>query len=150
MDIQTTDNMLPAMPDPSTAEMIRAAGLRVTRPRTVVLDVLVESGGHHSAEAVHSMVGARGVTIPLTSVYNALSALTDAGLVMRADTGPGVTLFEHSHEWHHHFICRVCGEVSDTPCVVGSKPCLDTLVPGATVDEAQVIFRGICAGCQPA
>jgi hypothetical protein len=31
--------------------------------------------------------------------------------------------------------------------VRGTKPCLDAELPGAVVDEAQVIFRGVCAVC---
>lgn len=93
------------------------------------------------------MLAEKGIRLPVTSVYNALAALVGSGLVLRADTGPGVSLYEHAEEWHHHFVCRSCGEIIDTPCVIGSKPCLETLIPGVEIDEAQVIFRGICSTC---
>lgn len=69
------------------------------------------------------------------------------GSVMRADAGPGAAVYEASDAWHHHFVCRVCGGIEDVPCLKGRKPCLEpppTL--GGTVDEAQVIFRGVCVG----
>jgi Fur family ferric uptake transcriptional regulator len=81
------------------------------------------------------------------SVYNVLGSLVAAGLVIVADAGPGRALYEASETWHHHFICRACGDVMDVPCVAGTKPCLDVALPGSVVDEAQVIFRGLCTVC---
>jgi Fe2+ or Zn2+ uptake regulation protein len=80
-------------------------------------------------------------------VYNALAALTAAGLVLTADAGPGRALYETATAWHHHAVCRVCGEVSDMDCAIGAKPCLSPDGEWGQVDEAQIIFRGICAAC---
>ncbi len=82
-----------------------------------------------------------------TTVYNALDALRGAGLIMAADAGPGPALYEAAEDWHHHFVCRECGAVLDVACVRGKKPCLHAEVPGAVIDEAQVIFRGLCQAC---
>jgi Fe2+ or Zn2+ uptake regulation protein len=49
--------------------------------------------------------------------------------------------------WHHHFVCRVCGQVIDVPCATGTKPCLTPEIAVGEVDEAQVIYRGRCAAC---
>src|SRR5450759_97152 len=76
-----------------------------------------------------------------------LGALERAGLVIVADAGPGRTLYEAATRWHHHLICRACGIVVDVPCLRGEKPCLEPELPGVRVDEAQVIFRGLCASC---
>jgi transposase len=43
-------------------------------------------------------------------------------------------------------VCRQLAEV-DVPCLRGEKPCLEPDLPGVRVDEAQVIFRGLCAAC---
>lgn len=82
-----------------------------------------------------------------TTVYNALDALRGAGLIMAADAGPGPALYEAAEDWHHHFVCRECGAVLDVACVRGKKPCLHAEVSGAVIDEAQVIFRGLCQAC---
>jgi Fur family ferric uptake transcriptional regulator len=97
---------------------------------------------------VADAVAAAGHHISRMSVYNALDALRSAGLVMVAETGRGPTLHEVAADWHHHFVCRVCGTVTDVPCAVGESPCIDATVPGAQVDEAQVILRGTCAACR--
>ena len=130
---------------------LHAAGLRVTKPRLLVYDVLRVSGGHRSADDVAALLADRGDPLPRGSVYNVLADLTAAGLLMCADVGPGRALYEVAERWHHHFICRVCGVVLDVPCVRGEKPCLDppASLPG-TVEEAQVLFRGVCDQCRAA
>ncbi|MDN5857700.1 MAG: transcriptional repressor [Pseudonocardia sp.] len=142
--------MNPAAVRPEAA--LRERGLRATRPRVAVLGALTELGGHRSAEEVRVRIAGTAEPLPRSSVYGILDALVRAGLVMTADAGPGVVLYEIADRWHHHFVCRICQGVTDVDCVVGTKPCL---IPGldaavGTVDEAQVIFRGVCAPCASA
>lgn len=129
------------------AEALRQAGLRVTRPRLAVYEALVRLGGHRSADEIGERLRADGEGRPRASVYNAIQALTGVGLVLAADAGPGRALYEAAAAWHHHFVCRCCGQVSDVPCLVGAKPCLSAALLGAEIDEAQVIFRGVCPSC---
>jgi Fur family ferric uptake transcriptional regulator len=129
------------------AALLRRAGLRVTRPRLAVTQALHAMGGHHTADEVHAHLIKNDVTLSRMSVYNSLVALADAGLVQRADVGRGAIVYEHADTWHHHFICRRCGQVSDVSCIVGAKPCLTPLEDVGLIDEAQVLFRGICHRC---
>jgi Fe2+ or Zn2+ uptake regulation protein len=141
------------MPSGQTDEQVtwesrlRGAGLRITRQRVLVLTALKQTGGHRSAEAVGGWLDQQGLSLARGTVYKVLDDLVAAGLIMMADHGPGTALYETADEWHHHFVCRSCGDVIDVPCEVGSKPCLDASMGGAEIDEAQVIFRGRCAAC---
>jgi Fur family ferric uptake transcriptional regulator len=135
------------MPAADASQVIRHAGLRATKPRVLVYGVLQEAGGHRTADEVAGLVADSGQRLPRASIYNVLDDLTRVDLVMRADRGPGSAIYEVADTWHHHFVCRQCGAITDVPCAVGSKPCLDADVPGAVVDEAQIIFRGVCASC---
>ncbi len=130
-----------------TAQVIRDTGLRATRPRVLIYDLLQEAGGHHTADEVTGLLFDSGRRLPRASVYNVLDDLSRVDLVMRADRGPGTAIYEVADTWHHHFVCRTCGDVTDVPCAIGSKPCLDADLPGAVIDEAQIIFRGFCASC---
>jgi Fur family ferric uptake transcriptional regulator len=104
-------------------------------------------GGHRTADDVHAQLARDFVSLPRTSVYNSLTVLADVGVALRADVGPGAVVYEIADSWHHHFVCRGCGGIADVPCVVGSSPCLDAGGSVGRVDEAQVIFRGVCARC---
>jgi Fur family ferric uptake transcriptional regulator len=77
-----------------------------------------------------------------------LDDLVAAGLVMLADVGPGRALYAAADEWHHHLVCRRCRRVTDVPCHADRGPCHRATIPGAEIDEAQVIFRGLCAECR--
>jgi Fur family ferric uptake transcriptional regulator len=136
--------------DRHLAEKLRTAGLRATRPRLLVLSVLDASVAHLSADDLVDELAARGTPLPRGSVYNVVGALVSSGLMMVTDIGPGRALYELAETWHHHFVCRECGRIEDVECVVGEKPCLDQDVANATIDEAQVIFRGTCSECQTA
>ena len=135
--------------DQGLAQRLRATGLRATRPRLLVLEVLQEKGPHLSTDELVEALRARGSPLPRGSVYNVVGALATHGLMMVTDIGPGRALYELADRWHHHFVCRTCGLIEDVECVVGLKPCLDPGRINGEVDEAQVIFRGICTRCQP-
>ncbi len=128
----------------TVADRLREAGLRATRPRIEVAETLRQLGGHRTADEVHARLP---VALPRTSVYNALAAMAGAGIVLRADVGPGAVVYEIADHWHHHFVCRRCGGIADVPCVVGEAPCLSPGDGFGEVEEAQVIFRGVCAQC---
>jgi Fe2+ or Zn2+ uptake regulation protein len=128
-------------------ERLRDAGLRATRPRLAVIQALRVLGGHQTADEVHAHLVKNDVLHSRTSVYNSLVALADAGLVRPADVGRGAMTYEEAGTWHHHFVCRRCGQVSDVSCVVGAKPCLTPREDVGVVDEAQVLFHGTCHRC---
>lgn len=130
------------------ADSLRAHGLRATRPRLLVLDLLQSVRGHYSADEIVELLVDRGTPIPRASVYNVVGALVDCGLLTMITVGPGSARYESGDIWHHHFVCKACGEISDVACAVGEKPCLEPQEIPGTVEEAQITFRGVCHGCQ--
>jgi Fur family ferric uptake transcriptional regulator len=133
--------------EPALAEALRAAGLRATRPRLLVLGFLREAGGHRSVEEILAALRTRGVPLPRASVYNVVTDLARSQLAMATDVGPGRALYESSQRWHHHFVCRACGAIADVPCVVGRRPCLAAGARVGEIEEAQITFRGRCQAC---
>ncbi len=83
-------------------------------------------------------------------MYNALEALCRSGAVLAAEVGAGPAVYEAAETWHHHAVCRVCGQVTDVACLVGEKPCLSAGGDWGTVEEARVVFSGVCARCSEA
>ncbi len=69
---------------PTTAEELRGAGLRVTAARVALLET-VRDGDHLGVEAIASGVRDRVGHVTLQAVYDALHALTAAGLVRRIE-----------------------------------------------------------------
>lgn len=138
-------------PMPSTAEELRGAGLRVTAARVALLEA-VRGGDHLGIEALASGVRNRIGHVSLQAVYEALHALTAAGLVRRIEPAGSQPRFEgRVGDNHHHIVCRSCGRVADVDCAVGEAPCLTASDDqGFVIDEAEVIYRGLCPGCSAA
>jgi Fe2+ or Zn2+ uptake regulation protein len=139
---------------PATAElerMLRGASLRVTRPRVAVLAAVHE----HPHADTHSIIGhvrADLGEVSQQAVYDVLRALTDAGLVRRIHPPNSVARYESRvGDNHHHAVCRSCGAISDVDCAVGAAPCLTAADGrGYVIDEAEVIYWGMCPGCSAA
>ncbi|MET8350857.1 MULTISPECIES: Fur family transcriptional regulator [Micromonospora] len=130
-------------------ELLRSRGLRVTRPRLAVLDVLA-GGGHLEVDEITRQVRERLDSVSTQAVYDVLGALSRAGLSRRIEPAGSPARYEaRAGDNHHHVVCRGCGEIADIDCAVGSAPCLEPSVShGFEVDEAEVTFWGLCPGCQ--
>jgi Fur family ferric uptake transcriptional regulator len=128
--------------------LLRGASLRVTRPRVAVLEV-VHGHPHADTGSILGLVRERLGEVSHQAVYDVLGALTDAGLVRRIHPPGSVARYESRvGDNHHHLVCRSCGAIVDVDCAVGAAPCLDAADHhGYTIDEAEVIYRGVCPGC---
>ncbi|MBN0043021.1 transcriptional repressor [Streptomyces actuosus] len=135
----------------TTADELRGAGLRVTAARVALLET-VRDGDHLGVEAIASGVRTRVGHISLQAVYDALHALAAAGLVRRIEPPGSPARFEgRVGDNHHHLVCRSCGAVVDVDCAVGHAPCLTAADDrGFAIDEAEVIYWGVCPDCSTA
>ena len=140
-----------ATPDLTAAEELRGAGLRVTAVRVALLEA-VRHGDHLGVEALAAGVRERVGHVSLQAVYEALNALAATGLVRRIQPAGSPARFEgRIGDNHHHVICRACGAVADVDCAVGEAPCLTASDDhGFEIDEAEVIYWGLCPGCSTA
>ena len=133
---------------PTPAEELRAVGLRVTAARVALLDA-VRAGDHLGVEAIAAGVRERVGHVSVQAVYEALHALTAAGLIRRIEPAGSPARFEgRVGDNHHHLICRTCGTVVDVDCAVGHTPCLTASDDhGFAIDEAEVVYWGLCPAC---
>lgn len=131
------------------------ADLRVTRPRVAVLEV-VDANPHADTETIFSAVRRGLPDVSRQAVYDVLNALTTVGLVRRIQPLGMVARYESRvGDNHHHVVCRSCGIIGDIDCAVGEAPCLtpsddDNVLDGFVLDEAEVIYWGLCAECSTA
>ena len=119
----------------------------MTQARVAVLRALGGLAGHPTADEVLAAVVADETPVSRATVFNVLDDLVAVGLAMRADAGPGAARYEAATSFHHHFVCKHCGSVADVPCADEDALCIDPGGVAGRVDDAQVIFRGLCAKC---
>jgi Fe2+ or Zn2+ uptake regulation protein len=139
---------------PTTADlerMLRGASLRVTRPRVAVL-AAVHEHPHADTQSIIGSVREDLADVSQQAVYDVLRALTSAGLVRCIHPPGSVARYESRvGDNHHHLVCRSCGAITDVDCAVGSAPCLTASDDhGYAVDEAEVIYWGVCSECSTA
>ncbi|SDI09191.1 Fur family transcriptional regulator, ferric uptake regulator [Actinokineospora alba] len=128
--------------------MLRGVSLRVTRPRVAVLSV-VHDRPHADTDSIIGAVRENLGGVSHQAVYDVLRALTTAGLLRRIEPPGSVARYEaRVGDNHHHVVCRSCGAIADIDCAVGDTPCLTASDDhGFTIDEAEVVYWGLCPGC---
>jgi Fur family ferric uptake transcriptional regulator len=139
---------------PATSEferMLRGASLRVTRPRVAVMAAVYERP-HADTASIVGLVREGLGEVSQQAVYDALAALSGAGLVRRIHPPGSVARYESRvGDNHHHAVCRSCGAIADVDCAVGTAPCLTAADDrGYALDEAEVIYWGLCPECSTA
>jgi Fur family ferric uptake transcriptional regulator len=133
-------------------EALERSGRRSGGARSAVVDLLAEQDCCLSAREISERLGSGGKRIGIASVYRALDALDELGLVQRLDTGEGASLYEAvipGGEHHHHAVCERCGRVTafEDP---GLERAIERLGRRLdhTVSGHDVVIRGSCPRCE--
>ncbi|HEX5322890.1 MAG TPA: Fur family transcriptional regulator [Capsulimonadaceae bacterium] len=131
-------------------QSLRRAGLRITAPRLAVLISVQGEGHHRDAEAIAISARKRIGALSTQAVYDNLHVLEQASLIRRIQPSGHPARYEaRVGDNHHHIVCRHCGVTADIDCAVGAAPCLEPSADhGFIVQEAEVIFWGLCPHCQ--
>ena len=122
--------------------VLERAGLRATRQRLLLAQVLFEQGDRHvTAEQLHSEAEAEGATISLATVYNTLHQFVGAGMVREVVVEAGRAYFDTNVTEHHHFYNESNGQLRDIPANLADVDALPETPEGFTVDRIDVVVR---------
>jgi len=95
---------------------VRAAGLRPTRQRVALAEILFNAGDRHvSAEELHEEALRAGVRVSLATVYNTLHQFTEAGMLRILPVEGSKTYFDTNTSDHHHFFLEGENRLLDIP-----------------------------------
>ena len=91
---------------------LKEAGLKVTHPRTKILEVLQSNPEFHlSADAIHNYLTDNNESIGLATVYRVLTQLEMAGLIQKNQFKENQSTYEIKKQHHDHLICTTCGKI---------------------------------------
>ena len=129
-------------------KLLREHRLSLTPVRLAVLAV-IEAYPHSDADTIFQAVKKRISTTSKQAIYHNLNTLVDNGIIREIRPKGKPSLYEaRIGDNHHHLVCKSCGIVMDTDCF-DVAPCLKPMDNhGFVIDEAEVIFWGICPSCQ--
>lgn len=151
MDALPTNESVVAVPMEAehVREVLRACGLRYSRPREAILAYMGRGGRHESAESLYQALRDRGEDLSLSTVYLNLGVLVGAGLLREFVGARGESLYDGNVEPHYHLICGDTGEVVDVPSPTVEGRSLGAFlkayverVTGWQVEEARLSLRG--------
>jgi Fur family transcriptional regulator, ferric uptake regulator len=151
-------------PEEWAADVLRAVGQRVTRPRVALLAcVLTSAGDHFSANELLERVSSSEPAIHRATVYRTLEGLAKAGVLSHVHLERGLTAYhlsddtrravsEHSMHGdgppHLHAQCTRCGQVVDLPAtVLEDAEAQVRRVSGFRLDASHVALSGLCQNC---
>jgi Fur family transcriptional regulator, peroxide stress response regulator len=130
-------------------EALAGNGLRMTRQRQVVYEVVMAERSHPTAEEVHRQVRLKMPSVSLATVYNCLDTLVDCGLIRQVNRDRDSSRYCGNLKRHGHFHCSTCGSIHDIDL---TENVLTQLAPtpasGFRVQQFEIIFRGLCPVCQ--
>ncbi len=134
------------------ADILSKAGLKKTPGRLALIRLFLEI----QAPLTHTEIvkKLKYVEINPVSIYRALDAFVQAGIVHRLESGDRVGRYAlctcgqhdrgHGH-CHPHFTCKSCGQTECLEDQVIPEPA--ALKPGYTVEEKELYLRGVCSRC---
>ncbi|MEI2386758.1 Fur family transcriptional regulator [Breoghania sp. JC706] len=87
--------------------VLREAGVRITRPRKVILEILAERDDHPDAMAIFRRAVRVDASISLSTVYRTMKLLEDKGAIHRHTFEGGPSRFEHADATHHDHLIDI-------------------------------------------
>jgi Fur family iron response transcriptional regulator len=121
---------------------LRDCGLRPTRQRIALADLLFAKGDRHlTVEELHEEASAAGVPVSLATVYNTLHQFTEAGMIRVLAVESARTYFDTNISDHHHFFVEGRNEVLDIPINNLTIDNLPNAPDGMEIAHVDVIIR---------
>ena len=127
----------------------QGGGRALTPQRRAVLDVVLESGEHLTANEIFEAAHRRLPTLSFATVYNSLKYLRDAGLLREINFGKGSSRYDRETGRHDHAICSRCGRLVDfdlpeTPQMLRAAARRSRFKP----ESIHLTLVGVCPDCQ--
>jgi Fur family peroxide stress response transcriptional regulator len=92
--------------------LLREEGLRITPQRMAIVDYLLKTEDHPSAEHIHKTIQKRYPMVSLSTVYKTLDLLKEKKLVSEIEV-EGEARFDAHTDEHINLVCMNCGKIED-------------------------------------
>ena len=127
---------------------LREKGVRITETRKAVIDFIIQSHDHPSADMIYQALLPAFPNISLATVYNNLKVLIDEGFVselkVRNDT---TTYYDFMGHQHLNVICEKCGRIADMDLDLPDVQQEAADQTGYQITKSQMVVYGICPDC---
>ena len=131
--------------------ILKKHGLKVTEARLQVLEVLMTTQGHLTADQVNKALEDKGVAaLSVATVYRVLTQFHEEGLVHKHQFDETAFVYEYADDSHHdHLICQECGKIDEFFDLEIEKAQMRVAqAKGYELKGHSMVLHGICALCQ--
>lgn len=133
-------------------EVIKQKGLKYTKQREIILETILESDRHLSAEDLHQLIQSKypDEKIGIATVYRAVSFLEDSGLISSISLDKDTKKFETNFKEHHdHLICVKCNKIVEfvNEKIEKEQDKIAKKEGFKLMDHAMYLY-GVCKDCQ--
>lgn len=124
-------------------------GRRRTPERFAILDRVMETQGHFSAEKLYYIMKEGGYPVSAATVYSTLDLLVECGLAERQRFSRKAIVFEKacSASVHHHLICTECGKIKEIRDQGLTEAVYNQRFRGFQASKYSLEIYGVCAAC---
>ena len=130
-------------------ELCRREHLPKTIQRRVILEAVLDREDHPTADQLFEDVRSRIPGVSRTTVYRALEALVQLGIVRRANHSDAVARFDGNTDHHHHLVCLGCDRVTDIDGLDLDRIKLpEARRKGFEIADFSIHFEGYCPECR--
>ena len=136
----------------SIPETLRSKGLKVTPQRIAILNMLMNTKAHPTAEAIFKALEPTNPTMSLATVYKTLDSFTAADIIQELSIDGESLHYDYNTKFHPHLICRKCGAVCDIDADISDE--INSIIKkvssesDCSIDREQSFFYGLCEGCK--
>lgn len=122
---------------------------RNTVQKMKIMEYLMSTKSHPTAEAVYAEVSKDIPTISLSTVYRNLNAMADDGEILKFEVG-NEAHFDADISFHHHVYCKICKNVFDLhDKEIAAYIAENANIPNFRIESTNLIFVGKCFDCIP-
>ena len=98
----------------TSKEKLRKAGLRPTKQRMIIANILLDGVNRHfTAENLQDEINSSGNSMSIATVYNCLKKFRNCGLIKQIETSKDTAIFDTNTNQHHHFLNEDTGDLID-------------------------------------
>jgi Fe2+ or Zn2+ uptake regulation protein len=124
-------------------------GRRRTAARYAIVQTLVDTKGHVTADDLADEVQARFPSINISTIYRTLDTLEDIGIVDHVHLGHGRAVYHLADEDHQHLVCERCERVEELPAAkLRSLLAMVDRDYGFEIDRRHFAIVGVCRKCR--
>jgi Fur family peroxide stress response transcriptional regulator len=139
------------MADKDAIEILKSLkekGIRFTPQRQAILEYLLATDTHPTAEEIYRQVKEKFPGVSLGTIYNTLNMLKENNYLLELDCGELSARFDGNAENHYHAVCRNCGRVVDFHTDLLRLDALAAANTGFVIETHRLVFYGLCEQCR--